>query len=254
MKNKLKEYSPNIHLQKYIDAYWSFRNNTGNEIFFPVVPDGCNDIIFYLNDSKKLGNLKNTFVSGVMEHAQLITYPDKMELFGIRFKPGILFYFLKNDMKQLTNNMCELATITKNLFNNLNIDHYANDKSIISKIDIQLMSLIQEIDFEDSFLAIVTALIKNPQVSIKELSEKSGFSQKYLQRTFYKRIGLTPKKLARIMRFQKAHKIISNEGLKQLAVAAYDSGYFDQAHFNREYHKLIGSNPSNETMSILYNT
>ena len=56
------------------------------------------------------------------------------------------------------------------------------------------------------------------------------------------------------MRFQKAHKKISKEGLKQLVVIALSSGYFDQAHFNREYKKLVGFNPTNETMSILYNT
>lgn len=56
------------------------------------------------------------------------------------------------------------------------------------------------------------------------------------------------------MRFQKAHKQISKEGLKCLIVIALDSGYFDQAHFNHEYKKLVGYNPSNETMSILYNT
>ena len=56
------------------------------------------------------------------------------------------------------------------------------------------------------------------------------------------------------MRFQKAHKIISNEGLYDLVTVALSSGYFDQAHFNREYKKLIGFNPNNETMSILYNT
>lgn len=54
---------------------------------------------------------------------------------------------------------------------------------------------------------------------------------------FNKRIGLSPKTIARIMRFQKAHKRISNEGLAYLVTVALSSGYFDQAHFNREYKK-----------------
>jgi AraC-like DNA-binding protein len=39
-----------------------------------------------------------------------------------------------------------------------------------------------------------------------------------------------------------------------LVTIALSSGYFDQAHFNREYKKLTGFSPNNETMSILYNT
>ncbi len=47
MKNNLIEYSPTNELKKYIVSYWFFRNNTGEMISFPVVPDGCSDIIFY---------------------------------------------------------------------------------------------------------------------------------------------------------------------------------------------------------------
>ncbi len=101
---------------------------------------------------------------------------------------------------------------------------------------------------------IMENLCKNPEISINELSFKSGFSLRSLERTFNKRIGLPPKKYTRIMRFQKAHKKISKEGLINLVTVALSSGYFDQAHFNREYKKLVGFNPSNETMSILYNT
>ena len=75
----------------------------------------------------------------------------------------------------------------------------------------------------------------------------------WIERMFNKRIGLTPKKYIRIMRFQKAHKEISRKGLANLVTVALSSGYFDQPHFNREYKKLVGFNPNNEAMSILYN-
>lgn len=253
MNNKLIEYIPDIGLQRYIDAYWSFRNNTGDKINFPVIPDGCSDIVFYLNDSKKLGNLEETFVTGVMENAQLIPILDKMEFFGIRFRPSKLSYFLETDMSQLTNNMMELSQINNNIFHKLKIDQYAEDKNIVSKIEIQLKALFETIDIKDNFIKAVDEIIANPQILIEDIAIKFGFSLKNLQRIFNKRIGLTPKKFARIMRFQNAHRKISKEGLKNLIIIALDSGYFDQAHFNREYKNLAGCNPSNEIMSILYN-
>ena len=253
MNNKLIEYVPNTSLQKYINAYWFFRNNTKDKINFPVVPDGCSDIIFYLNDSKKLGTLKETFLTGVMENAQLIPHLKGMEFFGIRFKPGILSYFLEADMSKLVNDMIELSRINHNIFSKLKINPYAEDKNVISGIEPQLKALFEKINIENDTIKAIKKIIANPHILIEDVAEKHGFSLKNLQRIFQKRIGLTPKKFARIMRFQKAHRKISKDGLKNLIVIALSSGYFDQAHFNREYQKLVGCNPSSETMSILYN-
>ncbi len=253
MNNGLEEIQPNKVLSKYIDGFWFFKNTTGNTIHFPVIPDGCSDIVFYLNNSKKLGNLKSSFVTGAMEQAQLIPVSDNMQLFGVRFRPGVLFYLLKTDMSKLLNNMSELDEVNHDMSMKILIDPLADNKSILNNISERLQDIFQKCDIEDNFLKIVEDLTENPQLSINELSERYNFSIKNLQRIFLKRIGLTPKKFARIMKFQKAHKKISKEGLNNLVFIALASGYFDQAHFNREYKKLAGFNPSSETMSILYN-
>jgi len=254
MKNRLIEYSPTNNLNEYIDSYWFFRNNTGEIISFPVVPDGCSDIVFYLNNSNRLSDLENAFVTGIMETAKLVPIPHKMELFGVRFRPGVLSYLLKTDMSELKNKMCDLPRINKNIFKNLIQDNNAGDENIVESVNSKLTELLTKENFKDNFFIIMEIICENPEISINELSLKSGFSIKSLERIFNKRIGLSPKKFIRIMRFQKAHKRISNEGLADLVTVALSSGYFDQAHFNREYKKLVGFNPNNETLSILYNT
>lgn len=254
MENRLKEYCPTNNLKKYIDSYWFFRNNTGEMINFPVVPDGCSDIVFYLNNSNKLSDLGNPFVTGVMEFAKLVPIPNKMEFFGIRFRPGVLSYLLKTDISKLKNKMCNLSWINKNIFKKLIIDEKAGNENIVTSINFQLTELLTENIFKDKFFIIMESICDNPSISMNDLSFKSAISLKSMERTFNKRIGLSPKKIARIMRFQKAHKRISNEGLVNLVTVALSSEYFDQAHFNREYKKLVGFNPNNETMSILYNT
>lgn len=251
--NRLKEYRPARLLVPYIDAYWSFRNTTGKTITFPVVPDGCSDIIFYLNNSKTMFHQKTTFVTGIMEYTQLVTAEDGMESFGIRFKPGMLYYLIQSDMHQFANDRAPLTQFNQNLEKQLTIDPFQKDETIVKAVDKQLVVLFQSIVLQNNFHNIIASLITNPQLPINECAEQYGYSLKNLQRVFNKRIGITPKKFARIMRFQKAHKKLSKEGLKQLVMIALTSGYFDQAHFNREYKELVGCNPSNETMSILYN-
>lgn len=251
--NKLIEYTPSIELEKYIDAYWSFRNNTGNEIIFPVVPDGCSDIIFHLNDSILLNELDGVFVSGVMENAKLTKIPKGMELFGVRFRPGVLSYFLDFDMGKIRNDMMELSKINQDFSKKFVIDTCEKDENIILEVENFLNLIFDEKQIEENLMRVIKEIITNPQILIEDLAEKHGFSIKTLQRIFFKRVGLTPKKFARIMRFQIAHQKISKDGLKDLVFSALSAGYFDQAHFNKEYQKLVGCNPSHETMSILYN-
>lgn len=253
MLTRLKEYNPSDSLHKYIDSFWFFRNNTGGKINFPVVPDGCSDIIFYLNNFNKLDDLESPFITGIMESAELVPIPDKMELFGVRFKPGILWYILRTDMKKLNNKMCSLSEINKELPYILQIDKNAGDAGIISSISSNLERILSDILFKDSFLEIVKEISNNPEFAITELAKAGGYSVKTLERVFYKKIGLSPRKFARIMRFRTAHRMITRRGLANLVEVALFSGYFDQSHFNREYKKLVGFNPNNQVMSILYN-
>jgi len=75
-----------------------------------------------------------------------------------------------------------------------------------------------------------------------------------LERLFISYVGVTPKKFCKIVRFYDTHKILSKEGIENLSQKVLENGYFDQAHFNRDFKKLTGVNPSSKLMSILYNT
>jgi len=251
--NNLIEYKPSEELRRYIDSFWFFRNTQNEQVDFPVVPDGCSDIIFYLNNSKKLEGIDDTFVTGVMESAQLIPILKNMESFGIRFKPGVLSYLLEVDMSTLADNMVELSELNRDIYKKIKVDKFADDLEIIKSAEEQLNQLCSKSFFEDNFLKIVEALVNNPNEIIEEVAKMHSWSIKKIERVFHKRIGITPKKFARIMRFQSAHKKISREGITNLIKIAMTTGYFDQAHFNREYKKMVGYNPSSETMSILYN-
>ena len=126
------------------------------------------------------------------------------------------------------------------------------EKNIITCANGFLKSLLPEIVFNDSFLHIVDQLISATETPIKKLAQDNNLGSKRLERLFYRHIGVSPKQFAGIMRFYKAHKNILHNGLQDLVTTSLNAGYFDQAHFNREYKKLTGTNPTSEVMSILY--
>ena len=86
---------------------------------------------------------------------------------------------------------------------------------------------------------------------VSELAAGTGWSGRHLTSRFRAEIGLTPKAAARVIRFDRARRLLvrkltaaTADGGYLLADLAADCGYFDQAHLAREFRALAGCPPS----------
>ena len=83
---------------------------------------------------------------------------------------------------------------------------------------------------------------------VSELAAGTGWSGRHLTSRFRAEIGLTPKAAARVIRFDRARRLLVRKltagGDYLLADLAADCGYFDQAHLAREFRALAGCPPS----------
>jgi AraC-like DNA-binding protein len=90
-------------------------------------------------------------------------------------------------------------------------------------------------------------------VSIAELAAETGYSARHLNSLLRAEVGLAPKAVARVMRFDHARRRIGDAAAAgfaagplalSLADVAADSGYYDQAHLAREFRELAGCPPT----------
>jgi AraC-like DNA-binding protein len=79
-------------------------------------------------------------------------------------------------------------------------------------------------------------------VPVASLADEVGWSRRHLAARFREHVGLPPKALARILRFERAAERLRRGA--DLADAALDSGYYDQAHFNRDFKAFAGVTPT----------
>jgi len=91
--------------------------------------------------------------------------------------------------------------------------------------------------------AVDQILLRPGQLSLEALSQKVGYSQKHLIQLFKEQVGLPPKAFLRIIRFQRAIMEIEQRGAIEWSHLALDCGYYDQAHFIRDFKRFSGFTP-----------
>src|SRR5215471_16829398 len=78
---------------------------------------------------------------------------------------------------------------------------------------------------------------------VQSMVAHSGFSHRRFIEVFGNSVGLTPKRFIRVVRFQRMLKFLARNPSTSWTELALDSGYSDQAHFNREFREFAGITP-----------
>lgn len=79
---------------------------------------------------------------------------------------------------------------------------------------------------------------------MRRLLQATGWSRRRLAAQFNEHAVMTPKALARLVRFQHAERLLRAPGRRSLASIALTCGYYDQAHLNRDFRELAGCAPT----------
>lgn len=82
------------------------------------------------------------------------------------------------------------------------------------------------------------------RTEIGALAREIGCSRRYLAACFRQHVGLPPKSVARVMRFERAVRLLGRAGVHvRWSDVALDAGYYDQAHFIRDFRQFAGDTP-----------
>ena len=77
-----------------------------------------------------------------------------------------------------------------------------------------------------------------------DVAERASMTPRSLQRLFRRYVGIGPKWVLSRYRLQDAAAAIDAGEVTDLATLAADLGWFDQAHFSRDFREVVGVTPS----------
>lgn len=100
-------------------------------------------------------------------------------------------------------------------------------------------------DYSATFVDYLTIMIcaARGNILFSGLGRETGYSERYCREKFKSGYGMSPKQYSGVMRFQGALKALFSEEYNDLSALAFDSGYFDQAHFIHDFKKFAAASP-----------
>jgi AraC-like DNA-binding protein len=240
-----REILPAARLARYVECYWSREERQGTP-GHSVLPDGCVDILF----SARYGEPVDLSIVGLMTTRHEVDLPVGQCLFGVRFRPGMAAAFIPEagrltDMTEPIENL--LGATGRELFDKLGDSANPAEKAAI------MDRFLRPLEPRDESQRVL-ARLASCDLSVDGVASETGMSARQLRRVCVQRAGVSPKYLTRILRFRRAA-----EGIQAAAVTvtppnwaefAAGCGYFDQAHFIREFREFMGCTPGRYLQSL----
>jgi AraC-like DNA-binding protein len=226
-------------LARHVAAFWQMRGGSGlgPDATHRVLPDGCMDVIFGLGRSPRIT------VVGTMTRAIAIPLAPGMNTFGIRFRPGGALPWLRVPADELTDTdadphdcaLCPPSWLLDSLITEPSLDARARCASE------WLLGIARALGQNGSVYAAARMLTREAQ-SVSAAARELGISERTLQRSFQRDVGLTPAEYRRVARLRRLLRRLETSGVS-LADAAVEAGYYDQPHLDREFRRLVGCPP-----------
>lgn len=239
-----REFAPSKILTPYIETYWMSEGFKGEGDSHKILPDGCVDIIFFLN---RANEQIQTSIIGTMTTPINVNYSETIQIFGVRFKPTGIVAFTPVSIHEFTDRDVELESV-ETLFCKSFHERLRQKQSmeeIITYTDNYLMNCLPYIYQPDKRIihAVDLILLTQGRLSLSEAASEVCLSQRHFERKFKSAVGISPKTFAKITRFKLALRCMQKHPQKDLLSIAIECGYYDHTHLIKDFKRISGDTP-----------
>ena len=240
-------------LSRWVRCFWMLRGPaTEPRPAESVFPDGCAEIVLNLSDPflHHAGGppvaQPVAMIVGSTTRPMRIGPSGHVEVVGIRFEPHGAPVVLRVLAEELTDRALPLEELPRLPFAEWQerLSATADWPTRVRILDAAISSVLDD-RWADDLAEVATGIIgrSGGRVTIDDLARDLGVTARRLERRFRVQVGIAPKKLCRITRFQRFLGAL-RQGHPGLASAAVRCGYTDQAHLTRDFRHFAGLTPA----------
>jgi AraC-like DNA-binding protein len=247
---RYREVPPPPDLAWAVECFWLAEGDPGGTE--RIVPDGCPELVVQLggemlagDEGEALRPQPRALLVGQRTRALLVSPRGPFRTVAVRLRPGALGAVVRDHAGTLTDRWASLEELfgakAHLLLHHLEDapDEGARMAALERFVRARLAGA-RRIARLDRALDAVRSM--RGRISVRALRHAAGASERWLERAFFREVGLAPRTLSGVLRVQSA--LLLRESLQSWAGLAAELGYFDQPHLTREFKRYAGLPPA----------
>jgi AraC-like DNA-binding protein len=226
---KYEEVKTEGYLSNFIKCFWTSETSSQN-IEHTILPNGYFDLIVEI----KNGKMDIIKLTGIWIIPIDIKTASNTKIFAVRFKPLATELLENINLKALLNSFTLVQNTVLNL-DTLSFDSFAKFSRHIERYFENQIEQSRTICPRK--ISLFQQIFKKETFKVQELSEKSFWTSRQINRYFNSEYGISLKTYLNIVRCNSTYKnIVRKEPYHQ-------NEYFEQAHYIKETKKYTGVAP-----------
>lgn len=262
----IKYKKPAGFLSEFVAHFWEKYNPTDQKIAYEreqVLPENYLNLTFSLGspyfrsleENGPFAALNSPQLEGLHTGHNFYKHQADNHIFGIKFLPGGLYPFVELDFAELVNVSLDMTQLFGPEINFLveELYHLPHFEARVERMEQFLQNKLHQARLPKfHFIQSGTHLLaqQNAEVDVASTAAQLNSNYKTLSRGFHEVIGISPKHFARIQRFEKALELLVAKPEWNCTEIGYHLGYYDQAHFIREFKNFALETPTAYRESI----
>ena len=257
---RYREYGPSPSLAPIVHCVWTLEGHAREFADVqPVLPDGRPEIILHLGDpfdrieaGRPQQRQPAIIFAGQLLGPLTLRPTGSVAVVGIRLQPHGAAALFKQPQDDLVGSTIGVNDLSPRLSRVLNgVRDRTSSVHEAAQIVQQCLETCVDSSRVDRRVRAAVGYIGSTRglVTVEDLARRVGLTARHLERRFKQTVGVSPKRLARITRFQRAlRKLETLDSPQRGTDTAALCGYADQAHFIRDFRELAGCPPGAHLM------
>ena len=254
-------HPPSAPLAPFVESLWFSRRGALPHTRERSLPTGCVDIVIPLlqddilryddEDDVQVRRLRGGVVQGPHDRYNVRGTEGPSVVVGVHLRAGAAAALFGGALPELRNRTLLLEDLWGLAARDLHeqLAGEPSPRAALQLLEAHLLYRLRHAAPTDPMVAAaIDALQRDPALSLIEpVQRASGCTPAQFIRRFEQAVGLTPKRYARVLRFNAMLPAVARAGPRDWAQLAAAAGYFDQSHLINEFRRLAGMTPGTYT-------
>lgn len=240
-------YPPEPDLEAFVEHYWVVRWDLREQepYLSETLPHPSVHMTIEKGKSRITGVMTGRF-SYLLEGQGIVV--------GAKFKPGAFYPFVNAQVAKFTD-------LTMGLQDVFGVQAEELEAAILSQGSEQEMIasleefLRQRLPESDENIALVNKILDRIAsdreiTKVDDIANRLNINKRTLQRIFSRYVGVSPKWVIKRCRLHEAAEQIASGQIPGWSTLAADLGYYDQAHFIKDFKTIVGKSPEDYAKKI----